>query len=210
MKTPQTFKMYGSMPLLEAMRSELHKLGYEGGEKLWNNGHRIYLGTNCSPELCKEDPLKIKSLYLGDLRTDEEDIEFNLPEQYNEALAFAKEQIEIANKPALKPGDVGTFDVWKEGGHNWTENKKGDIYQITGVGCAHNLNRGRYELSYCKSYSGLVYHCTTLDEAKEVSFRILYGEDITFLDDKVIIPEGNEWHTEKLESMISLLKLKAK
>lgn len=209
MKTPKTFRMCGSLPLLEAMRSELYELGYKEGERLWDSGNNpIYLSSSWYQSTINTDPEKIKSIYLG-WATDIDETVFNLPEQYNEALAFAKEQIEIVNKPALKPGNVGTFDVWKEGGHNWSENKKGDIYQITGIGCARNLNRGRYELMYSVSYSDFIVHCTTLDEAKDASFKILHERDVVFCEDKVVLPSDEGWNVEELETMTSLLKLKA-
>ncbi len=94
MKRPQTFKITGSKPLLKAIWEELIEMGYTKGRYIPTNNYKE-LNHICSNYEIFNDTHTIKEfkeLYLGKASIDT-DVAFNLPEQYNEALQFAKDQL---------------------------------------------------------------------------------------------------------------------
>jgi alpha-N-acetylglucosamine transferase len=111
MDRPKTFRIIGTKPLLKAMWEDLIKIGYES-----TYSYKI-LETNtiAAPHICSnccyidEDTMlsQFKALYAGAV-VSKYDTVFTLPEQYNEALQFAKDQLYHSFWKRLKQG------VWYE------------------------------------------------------------------------------------------------
>jgi len=92
-----TFKITGSKALLKAMWGDLLEAGYINNERdgyLERKSPRLeYISTNCNKDSEGVDKKETFSeLYAGNVNG-KFDKTFNLPEQYNEALEFAKEQL---------------------------------------------------------------------------------------------------------------------
>jgi hypothetical protein len=88
-----------SQPILEAMWKELKQMGYTTTKGTCsldaNEWYQKGIISNCSSENQQIREEFIELVALTDFETD---ITFKLPQQYNKALAFAKEQIESFDK----------------------------------------------------------------------------------------------------------------
>jgi len=100
----KTFKITGSEALLGAIGKELINLGYTT-ELESSTVNPLYIANSYS---CPETIGQYKDLFYGNI-TSKWDVTFNLPSQYNEALAFAKEQLSDkywVKEPKFKVGDM--------------------------------------------------------------------------------------------------------
>jgi len=101
-----TFKITGSKALLKAMWSDLLEAGYIEVSKNYSPSRtdksEYFISTNAHTLSTQTN---FKELFCGDVSCDFHKT-FNLPEQYNEALEFAKEQLKCFNKvEEFKEGD---------------------------------------------------------------------------------------------------------
>ncbi len=91
----KTFKITSkSKALLEAMWKELLSIGYTEESYTPKNNYSggAYISTNIETVTPTKTIEQFKELYCGSV-SDNSDKSFNLPEQYNEAIEFAKEQL---------------------------------------------------------------------------------------------------------------------
>ncbi len=95
METPETFKITGSKPLLKAIWEELIEIGYtETSYTPANNYKELNLVCSNTPTFERGFTIKgFKKIFAGSYESDNFNKTFNLPEQYNEALQFAKYQL---------------------------------------------------------------------------------------------------------------------
>jgi hypothetical protein len=120
----QTFGINGPKALLKAIWSELGELGYniEAEETDFECIYHNMSDSTKNSDFTKKDYIELYNGYIGKAQK-----EFTLPQQYNEALAFAKEQLEDKYWGPQKWA-IGTFvvfcvDIWRY--------KVGDIDVIT-------------------------------------------------------------------------------
>lgn len=106
-KLAKAFAVLGSVPLTTAFYNELTKLGYEEGTYTPKNNSYGAAGvaTNTPRVIPKTSLQYYKRLYYGSLAKGSEFCEtFRLPQQWDEALAFAKEQLD--DKYWVEPEEV--------------------------------------------------------------------------------------------------------
>ena len=135
-KQAQTFKITGSKSLLKAMWSDLLEIGYTETNYTPDNnyvGSSTYMATNAT-KTSNNTIKNYKELYCGDVGGQFHKT-FNLPEQYTEALEFAKQQLDPSLWiPELKAGDyvvVLSDESYHYGNSNGAEKPiVGQTYQI--------------------------------------------------------------------------------
>jgi hypothetical protein len=106
----QTFCITGETPLLKAMEEVLNGIGYKSGIYSFLKGteftediYDVYLSTDCRKVSDKESYIR---LYAGNVsKPTDFDVQFNLPEQWNECIEFCKQQLELWDDPEFKVGD---------------------------------------------------------------------------------------------------------
>lgn len=107
----QTFCITGEKPLLKAMEEVLTGIGYESGTYSFLNGteytegdYDVHLNTNYL-KVPNDKKLYIE-LYAGNIyKPTDFDVQFKLPEQWNECIDFCKKQLELWDEPKFKVGD---------------------------------------------------------------------------------------------------------
>ena len=107
-KQAQTFKITGSKSLLKAMWSDLLEAGYTEGMFTPENNYKRaneYISTNCNLTHISISEEEFKRLYCGNVSGNFHKT-FILPEQYTEALEFAKQQLDPSFwAPKFEVGD---------------------------------------------------------------------------------------------------------
>lgn len=99
---PKTFAITGSKSLLKAMEEELVGVGYKMGSTQYRETSN-FLGINGSAPDTKESFNEL--YYPKNSFTFPRDVQFQLPQQWDECLAFCKEQLELWDKPKFKVGE---------------------------------------------------------------------------------------------------------
>lgn len=165
------FRIIGSQSLCKAIGGELKEIGYDISRfaSVYNGICSNMSGSMIETEFTKEDYVQLYNDVTYDSRI--VDKIFELPQQYDEALAFAKEQ--LSDKYWVKTPekwDVDTYAVCVIAGVNWSKNKVGDIYLMTDKDEAINITQKTTRLSFSvpnPAYDRAFKWFATEKEAKE-------------------------------------------
>lgn len=127
-QTPRTFAITGSKSLLKAMEEELVGIGYNDDKSNGSTGNYLIPNTSTIKEGTNWSKQNFSELFYWS-NTHRADVTFQLPQQWDECLAFCKEQLELWDKPKFKVGDwvVCTKKPFVAASVN-----KGGLYKIVG------------------------------------------------------------------------------
>ena len=172
MEKPKTFWITGKKHQLEAIWEDLKELGYYSDSN--KNYELKYIGNNYENRNIK-DLNKFKSIFLGDTDySKDNDITFNLPEDYSKALKHCEEAINSPYwniKQEIKYGVGGKFDVAikKEGIFHGSDNITKYVEELVKHFSVEKLDKYKISVKNAEfSVTGCQNVSTTLQDWKDL------------------------------------------
>lgn len=211
-KQAQTFKITGSKSLLKAMWSDLLEAGYTEKSYAPDNNYKQsneYISTNLNSKCSLSDKEDFKVLYCGNVGGDFHKT-FNLPEQYTEALEFAKQQLDPSFwAPKFEVGDyvvVLSDESYHYGNSNGPEKPVvGQIYKIKDF--KYNSVCLYSEVGGWIAIQAKDLRLATPEEIKKYQFIIINGYEADFSKKDVVQFGCQSFSKQTAKDLIKLIDL---